>query len=212
MWPAGEFMNRQEFIQTLVTLLVTIDRGMSAFDTPLPEKVEESIKLALIGFGNEAIPILHENLSRFAPDVDLNSLIEVLGIIRNPSSTSYIIEFHKNHSSFLSGLVAMNALRKLRAEAGYLYMSELLLRQSAGDQTAFNTSAEIVVACKSLGEWDDPQAMKPLMEATRIRDIQGMPEAAIDALAKYPKAHNFLKNLAVEDPSLKELIAKVTSS
>jgi hypothetical protein len=205
-------MNRQEFIQTLVELLVTVDRGMLAFDTPLPEAVEEGVKRAIIGFGHEVIPALHTILSNISGDIDPRSLVEVLGNIGDPSSAPYIIDFHKNRSNFLSGLISMNALRKLRAEEGYSYISELLELQAQGDQTAFNTGAESIVACMSLGEWNDPRAIKPLMAAISIQGIQGLPEAAVNALAKYPQAHTFLKNLAIEVPSLKEVIDKATSN
>jgi len=90
-------------------------------------------------------------------------------------------------------------------------MGELLVAEAHGDQSAFNTGAEIVVACLSLGEWRNERAIPFLIEATRIRDIQGMPEAPINALATYPKAHDFLNNLAVDDPPLKELIDKALS-
>jgi hypothetical protein len=204
-------MNRQEFIQTLVELLITIDRGMVSFETPLPEAVEEGVRTTVASFGDEVLPILHATLSNLPSDVDPKSLIDVLGKINNPHSVPYIVEFHRNHSNFLSGLMAMNVLRKLETEQGYLYMGELLVAQAQGDQTAFNTGAEIVVACLSLSEWSNERAIPFLTEAIRIRDIQGMPEAAINALARYPQAHDFLNNLAVGDPSLKELIDKALS-
>ena len=193
-------MSREDFIEALVRLLIRLDCGMLEFERPVPEGVREGIENAVVSFGHEAVATLHQALSDDATDSDPSSIVDALARIGEPESAKHIIEFHKEHSSYISGLTSVNALRVLRSEDGYLYLADLLRRASDGDSTGFNSGTEIIVACKALGEWNDIRAVPPLKKVLQLSDIPGLAETAILALVVYPEAHPFLKELASSEP------------
>ena len=204
-------MGTSAFIRDLVALLVRLDRGMLEFEEPLPRGVEVGIMDAVVALGDQALAALHEALtSSWSSDGGGARLIAVLGRIGNPASVPILIEHHRNHANFMSGSAAMSALRAIKADDGYAYMGECLVRWTEGDKRAFNTGFEKAIASSALGEWHDPRAIMPLMHATRIHDPgNNMPETAIRSLARYPEAHPFLRDLAGREPSLHGLIEGV---
>jgi HEAT repeat protein len=201
-------MGREKFIKDLVELLVRIDKGMLEFDEPLPSAVEAAITQAVIAFGEEALPELHTHLADSSPDIDFVQLVDVIGDIGSPTSIPYLINKHQN-ASFMSGAAAIQALRKIGTDESYLYFGDLLAKRASGDVYVINSGVEIQIACQALGEWGDERAIPFLERATAIYDPNSMPETAIRALAKYPKAHPFLRELAKRKISLKKLIDEI---
>jgi hypothetical protein len=106
----------------------------------------------------------------------------------------------------MSGAAALNALKKIKYDASYEYMGEILVKVANGDRFAINSSYEPVVACNVLGEWNDVRAIPYLMNAIHIKNGNDMPEVAILALSKYPAAKPFLDELAANDPFIKEIL------
>lgn len=203
-------MSTVAFIKDLVALLARIDHGMLEFEEPLPDEVERGIKDAVIGFGEAALPALHQTLQEsWSSHSDLPHVIDVLGSIAHPSSIPYLIEQHRNHSSSMSGTAAIAALRKMQAPAGYDYIGGVLIRGGEGDATVFNTGHEAIVACAAMAEWDDPLALAALVQATNIRWPHGMPEAAIDAIARKKEGRLILLELAERDPTLRAAVGRV---
>lgn len=198
-------MARKELIVQLVKILVETDKGMSEFIEPLPGDVVKGVVLAIVSFGEEALPELHQALVDSWSSIDLVHLVDVLGTIGSASSVPYLIEFHSQYGSFMSGTASVQALKMIGVEDAYLYLGNLLTQYVAGKQV-FNTGAEIPIACEALGEWNDARAVPFLEQAVTIHDPNRMPETAFRELVKYPTAHAFLRNLAQSDSSLRKMI------
>lgn len=198
-------MGRSEFIHDLIDLLIRMDRGMMEFEEPLPRTAVESIVSAVVSFGHEVVPRLNTLLAEEPEDMDFTYLVDALGMIGHPSSVPYIIDKHR-HASFVSGAAALSALKTIRTDEALEYLGRVLTQYSAGDERVIESAIELVIACQALGEWGDHRAISPLKDATRIQGLQGMPDAAIQALAKYPQGHQFLHELADREPSLKGMI------
>ena len=206
-------MSTTAFIKDLVALLVRFDRGMLEFEDPPPRQAEQGLADAVIAFADSAVPALHAALVAGWSSGGVGPLlIGVLGEIGHASSVPYLIEHHKSHADFMSGTVAMQALRKLRSTEGYEYMAEVLARTAAGDWTAINTGHEVVVACMALAEWDDPRAIEALAQATAIRGGFGMPEAAVEALSQRVEGLRLLPDLAERDPAVREALERLYAS
>jgi hypothetical protein len=198
-------MSRAIFIQDLVELLLRLERGMQEFETPLPQQTEESLITAVAAFGDEALPTL---LTRFTDSftnighgyIGHGYIIEVLERIGNPAAVPALIAFHQNYGNYDSRAGAMSALRKLDTEQAYTYMSEVLTRYALGNTRVVDSPLELVIACRALGEWGDLRAIPPLMAAAQIHhEPAGMPQAAIQALGRYPAAQKFLAKLASQN-------------
>lgn len=198
-------MDRSDFIKELLKLLVKIDGGMVEFSEPLPQGAAEGLVSAIASFGEEALPELHRLFADLPPKTDFVYVIDVLGEIGSPLSAPFLIEYHSHYASYISGTAAIQALKKISTEPAYLYLGNLLIQYTSG-KPAFNTGAEIPVACEALGEWNDDRAIGFLEQATRIHDPNRMPVTAIEQLAKYPQAHPFLSELAQSNPLLKVMI------
>lgn len=203
-------MGRKDFIDDLIRLLIRMERGMAEFpDEPLPADAEKGIVQALISFGEEILPQLHNTLNvLWSQQVDCVYVVDILGVIGHASSVPYLIELHSKYASFMSGMAAVQALRNIGTEEVYLYFGNLLFRHTAGEHV-FNADAEIPIVCEALGEWDDARAIPFLEKATAIHSPNRMPEIAIRQLAKYPLAHTFLHHLAENEAALKPLIDKL---
>lgn len=178
---------------------------MLAFEEPLPIGVQENLLHAVTAFGKEILPILHRRLQESDYSGMAGFVIYALGDIADPSSTPYLIECHK-HGTFMTSAAALASLRKLRTPDGYEYMGKLLIEWAQGNKRVFNSGLEMVIACKALGEWGDSRAITPLMQATHISHADGMPRVAIEELAKFAQAHQFLRELGDREPSLREII------
>jgi hypothetical protein len=200
-------MNREKFIKSLLSLMVAIERGTAEFTEPLPIDVEKGVMQAVIGFGEEILGDLHYILNNIdsSSQTDLVHVVDVLGEIGNPSSVPYLINFHKHNASFMSGMAAVQALKKIAVEESYVYLANLLTQYVSG-KDLFNSPSEIPVATESLGEWGDQRAVPVLEQATAISNPNRMPETAIRQLAKYPTGHPFLHDLAERNRSLSEFI------
>lgn len=199
-------MGTANFIVDLVDLLVRIEHGMSEFEEPLPWAVKRSILQAVVGFGDSAVPVLHDALVKLEhSDMAYGYLIDALGEIGNVTSVPHLIECHKR-GSYQTSAAAMQALRKLKSEEGYEYMGKALIEWVAGNKRAFNSALEIETACAALGEWNDTRAIEPLERAVAIYHADDMPKVAIQQLVKYPQAHPFLHDLADSEPALREMI------
>ena len=204
-------MSTLGFIQDLVELLFRLDRGMLEFDAPPPEQAKEGISRAVNAFGEQAPPALHQRFAEL-PAEDGPVVLDVLGEIASADSAPYIIDFHKHYADFLSGAAAISALRKLKADTGYAYLRNLLIRISRGDKKAFNTKLEFIIACQALAEWQNSVAVEPLKEAIHVVEAQGgAPEAVVQALARYPQKHQFLQTLGISKPSLQAMISQTLS-
>jgi hypothetical protein len=206
-------MSTAAFIEDLVALLVRFDRGMLEFEEPPPHEAGQGLADAVIAFADAAVPALHAALTDGWSSGGVGPLlIDVLGEIGHASSVPYLIEHHRSHADYMSGTVAMQALRKLRSNEGYEYMAEMLARTAEGDWTAINTGHEVVVACMALAEWDDPRAIGALVQATKIRGGFGMPAAAVEALAQRAEGLRLLPDLAERDPAVREALDRLYAS
>lgn len=201
-------MGREEFIDDLIGLLVRIDRGMEEFTEPLPVDAEKGVMQAIISFGEEILPQLHSTFKTLWSQTDAVHLIDILGVIGNPSSIPYLIEFHSQYASFLGGIVAVRAMKNIGTEEVYTYFGSLIVRHKSGENI-FNSGAEIPIVCEALGDWNDERAVSFLEMATTIHNPNHMPETAIRQLIKYPGTHEFLNQLAEREVSLKPLIDKI---
>jgi HEAT repeat protein len=166
-----------------------MDRGMAELEQPLPRIVQESIMNAVVGLGDEVVPLLHKKISESPLEIGLGLTLDVLGQLGDPASTTHIIEFHKNYASYQTGVAAIQALKQLKTEDGYSYLGNLLVEVAKGNKKVVNAAFEVVLACQALGEWNSSKAVFPLKQAVHIRDIHGLPEAAIQALARHTDAH-----------------------
>ena len=176
-------MTTEVFIRELVQLLARLDKGMLEFEDPPPEGVADGLIQAVLAFGEQALPALHAAL--LDEDGALH-IIRALTSIGSPTSTLPLIEFHEHRCSYDSGLAAIQALRSLKTEPAYLYFAEQLSRYGRGDQHAFETRKEAVVACAALQEWEDQRAVAPLTLARGVDDDgYGIREAAHRALEAY---------------------------
>lgn len=199
------FMGRKEFIDDLIGLLIQIDKGMAEFTDPLPVDAEKGVMQAVTSFGEEVLPQLHRTFTALWSQIDFVHLIDILGAIGSASSVPYLIEFHSQHASFVSGTAAVQAMRSIGTEEVYMYFSNLIVRHTSGENV-FNTGAEIPIVCEALGEWDDDRAVSFLEMATTIHNPNRMPEMAIRQLVKYQTGRGFLHQLAEKESSLKPLI------
>lgn len=181
----GKILTRSDVLQELIRLLMISEGGMTSLEEPLPQAVGQSLIKAVASFGNEALPMLHKTLVEQGTKITWGYFIDALAEVGSVESASYIIQFHRDHSSFMTGAAAMIALRKIKAPLGYEYMHDLLIKKSQGDKMTFNTGLEVVTACKAMAEWDNPKALDALNQATQITDMHGMPEAAIQALSNH---------------------------
>ena len=178
------------FIRDLTELLLRVDRGMLEFEEPPPENVATGLMQALRAFGGQAVPIIHavltEHWSRKGEGNEAH-LVDVIAEIGDPSSVPYLIELHTHHANYLTSLAAIQALRKLRTEAAYTYLAQLLMRYADGDHRAFQTMSEARTCCLAMDEWNDPRAVAPLQAALRIEadSVHRLQEAAEAALAQY---------------------------
>ncbi len=118
--------------------------------------------------------------------------------IGNPAAVPALIAFHRDYGSYVSRAGAMSALRALDTEASYTYMAEVVTRYALGNTRMVDSTLELVIACRALGEWGDAErAVPPLMAGAQIHlEGGGMPQAAIEALGRYPVAQKFLAKLA----------------
>jgi HEAT repeat protein len=202
-------MTRLAFIKTIVKLLIQMDQGPQEFEFPLPSGVREHLIDVIAAFGDESIEVLHSTLSRLQHEGNNPlSLIDALGIIGNPSSIPYLIDQHRNYSNFMSGEATISALRKTKNVSAYEYISKILIARSLGNYRVFNSEFEIVIACKALGEWGDDRAVEPLESALKIKNTSGMPQIAIEEIARYEKARPILENLAESEKELSDYISK----
>jgi hypothetical protein len=177
-------MERKAFIDDLIGLLIRMERRMEAFTEPLPKGVEKGVMEAIVSFGEEALPELHNKLTSLQSQMGFIYLIDILGDIGDESSIPYLIEFHRNHTDFMGGVAAVRAMKKIGTEEVYLYLGNLLIEYLSG-KNLFNTQFEITLACEALGDWNDERAIPILEQATTIHNHNLMPETAIKQLAKY---------------------------
>src|SRR3954454_7501823 len=128
-------MEREKFIKSLLSLLMAIDRGAAEFTEPLPIEVEIGVVQAVVGFGGEILDDLHYILNNIdsSSQTDLVHLVDVLGAIGNLSSVPYLINFHKHNASFMSGMAAVQALKKIAIEESYVYLADLLTQYVSGN-------------------------------------------------------------------------------
>lgn len=207
-------MSTAAIIKDLVDLLARIDRSAGELDEPLPDDTVTAIQDAVVPLGTAALPLLHERLVEewTVPGRDPTYLIHVLGQIGSVESISYLIEHHANHSSYMSGSVAIAALRTIAADAGYEYLAMLLEHWHQGDIHAFNTEHEATIAMTALGEWGNTRAIAPLINVARESAKLRVREHAVRSLACYPEAHSLLRELGEADASMRALISSVLSS
>lgn len=198
-------MMKEEFIEELVDLLIVSDRGALEMEEPLPRQVKEYIVKAAIGFGRELLPTLHRRFADSHWQSSSGYVLDVLGEIGDQSSVAHIIEAHKQ-AGFMSGAAALQALRKIGTRDCYEYMCDLLQDYGERNKGVFYSALKVVTVCRALGEWNDKHAVSILARAVDIRNLDGMPEAAIEALARYSSAHGFLRDLADQEPTLREMV------
>jgi HEAT repeat protein len=200
-------MKREIFIKSLLSLLMAIDNGAAEFAEPLPVEVEKGIMQAVVGFGGEILDDLHYILNTIdsSSQTDSVHIVDVLGAIGNPSSVPCLINFHRHNASFMSGMAAVQALKKIAVEESYIYLAHLLTQYVSGNDL-FNSPSEIPIATEALGEWGDQRAVSILEQAATINNPNRMPEMAVRQLAKYPTAHPFLRDLAESNKSLRTVI------
>lgn len=56
-------MSRDTFIRQLADLLLELEGGMQAFESPLLLQTQEGLNSAVVAFGDEAVPILLERFT-----------------------------------------------------------------------------------------------------------------------------------------------------
>lgn len=193
-------MTRATFIRELTDLLLQLEGGMLAFESPLPLQTEESLISAVVAFGDEAVPILLERFAASYSQIGHGYIIDALKRIGNPAAVPALVAFHEHYGSYDSSAAAMQALAALGTEEAYVYMGEILTRYALGNPRVVNSALELVIACRALGKWGDHRAVAPLMAGTQIHyEGAGMPQAAMEALAHYPVAHTYLEKLARQE-------------
>lgn len=197
-------VEREEALRSLVDSLVQVDVVLFRGEE-FPKQISEAVELlkqAIVNMGNEMMPILKEKYVEWEDDL----LIELIGDIGDPQSLDFLVEAYK-HSTFMSGMLSLIAIRKLKTDEAYERINNLLLDiiNEKNDFIVLSTN-ETVMMCAILGDWNDPQAIETLKSAININEPPGMPKAAIEALANYKEAHPYLGNLAAKDKSLSEII------
>ncbi len=202
-------MKHLEIADRLIDLLIIVEKGMIELDVPLPREVETGIKQALVGFGEQILPQLHKAIDELKNEISISHILDILGSIGHSSSIPFLIDLHSNYSGFLSGTAAINALKDIGTEKGYIYLSELLNQRSLGNKKVFNSEVEMVIACKAMGDWEDPRATIALKNATEIFDPNEMPYVALKLLVKKPNGMILLEELAQKNDSLRMTIEKI---
>ncbi|MCA9925814.1 MAG: hypothetical protein KC421_25755 [Anaerolineales bacterium] len=197
-------INREVVLNKIVDLVLNIEvvtfRG-EAFSPNLTEAVV-LLKKTICDMGHEFVPILKKKYNETGDHL----LIELLGIISDPQTLSFLIHSYE-HADFMSGMVALTAIRNLGVNEAYEYINNLLssfLRKETHIKVL--STSEIVVMCNALGEWMNPIAIETLKEAISIDEFPEMPKAAINALANFKQAHEFLNELASQEPKLSTII------
>jgi hypothetical protein len=199
-----ENSQRKTILKNLVDMVVQIGQALARGEE-FPQQVPEAIELlkqALVELGNEIIPVLKD---KYLETGDL-LLLEVIGEMREPQSLDFLIHAYR-HSDFMTGMAALIAIRKLRISQGYEHINDLLLSiMNQKDDLVVLSTNEIMMMCTILGEWNDSRAVETLKRAIEINEPPGMPKAAIEGLANYREAHQYLRNLAIEEKSLSKII------
>jgi hypothetical protein len=185
-------MKKQELILDLIRYLSLIDAGMQGFDEPINELITDNLVNALVGFGDEVIPFVHDEIE--ANKVrSFNHLIKVLEGLRHPTSIPILIDIHANYASYISGVACIVALREIGTDDCYLYLADVLNRCADGNIRVVNSGLELEIICKALGKWQDERALPSLKKAIKISDFgDRIPKAAIEALLLYPEGIKFL--------------------
>jgi hypothetical protein len=80
------------------------------------------------------------------------------------------------------------------------------MQYAGGNTRVIESSHDLITACRALKAWGNERAIPPLKDGCRIDGSYGMPNEAIVALASYPQARGFLRELAKTNSSLSDLI------
>lgn len=197
---------KEILIRNLVTSLLIADKGMSAFAEPLPEGIKEHLIKAVASFGSDALLEIHSTINNLKGTRSIISLIDILGLINDPSSMPILIDIHKNYSGDFEGIATIVAMKSIKHETGYLYFSEIISKYANGDFRAINNRTEIDLICEALGEWQDEQAIRTLKTALNIKHLSSMPHTAIIALAKHDSGKVHLSQIKGSMPDYLDLI------
>lgn len=186
-------MTTEAFIYDLAVLVARLDSKMLEFADPPPPAVGEGMTQALRAFGEQAVPIIHEVLAELWSRGEggrEEHLVEILGDIGDPSSISVVIEVQAHHANYLTGLVAIQSLRRFRQEEAYVYLAQSLTEYADGEDSVFETNEEARVCCLAMGEWGDLRAVAPLQKVLNMRAdaSHAIHDAAKIALARYHDA------------------------
>ena len=183
-------MTTEAFIYDLAVLVSRLDRKMLEFADPPPSEVGKGLTQALRAFGGQAVPLIHQVLAELWSREEggrEEHLVDVLADIGDPGSIPMVIELHAHHANYLTGLVAIQALRRFHREEAYLYMARLLTDYADGDEAVFESKEEARVSCLAMGDWGDLRAVGPLQKLLKVSTdpVHGVHEAAKTALARY---------------------------
>lgn len=198
----------QDIIEQLVDLLFLIDQGMEGLDEPVPDKVAEGLLQSVIGFEEKAIPLIQSRLENINWRSGFGYVFDAIGAISQPSSVFHLVQGYK-HGNFMSGAAALEALRKIGTDDAYAFLSSLLSEWMDGNKNIVFSALDLGIICSALAEWQVPEALSLLERAVYIRDMEGMPQAAIESLAQYSEGRAFLKELSKQEPELEPLIIDV---
>lgn len=202
-------MLKAQYLHELVKLVVVIEKGMNGLDEPVSSATEKGLCDAIIGFGSEALQAIHLAFEALDYGFAAGCLPDILGVIGDESSIPYLITAHKQ-GDFLSGTAALQALRKLayrlNSDFIYTYLADLLVEAAQGNPKVFNSTVEIIEACKAMDAWNNSRGLDVLKESLKIRYTHDMPRFAIAILVRRPEAQEYLTRLADEDADLSNLI------
>lgn len=202
-------MLKTQYLHELIKLMIVIEKGMNGLDEPISFATQRGLCDAIIGFGNEALQAIYLAFEELDYSFASGCLPDILGAIGDESSIPYLITAHKQ-GTFLSGTAALQALRKLayrlNSDFIYTYLGDLLLEAAQGNQKVFNSTVEIIEACKAMDEWNNSRGLDVLKETLKIRYSHNMPQFAIAILARRPEAQEYLTRLAEQDEDLSKII------
>jgi hypothetical protein len=203
-------MQRIQVLETLIDLLVQIEKGILGLDDPVSQMTKDGIVKAIIGFGEEARLHLHRSLELLDYLTAGGYIEEILGEVGDTTTVSYLIRVHQR-GFFMNSLAALQSVVKLgekyEIDEAYEYLYSLFLRLVEGDTKVFNSTEEGEVTFRALIHWHNPKGFEVARQVLKL-DLPLLLRPILQIIKKSPEVQKIMLSKGKQDPDIERIIAK----